>query len=808
MNESTLKRAERVYFEVLHAPAAQRAAALARACAGDDRLRSEVESLLAHSVGAGEFLEEPALGTDFRLLGAEAAPDTLPGTVIGNFRIEQRLASGGMGTVYLARREGADFEQRVALKIVKRGMDSEEIVERFRAERRTLAALNHPNIARLIDGGMTSGGQPYLAMEYVDGIEIDEYCDRHCLSTLERLDLFLKVCEAVRYAHQSLVVHRDLKPGNILVTPDGQPKLLDFGVARLLTDAGEASITVAAERRLTPEYASPEQIAGEPVTTSSDVYSLGVILYELLTGRRPYTFRSRTTAEFERVIRELEPPAPSAAVLKGPATIAAEECADDPSAPGKAGIRPTRPRNESTPQRLRRRLRGDLDNIVMMALRKDPARRYASVEQLAADIRRYLSDEPVLARPDTPAYVLRKFIARHRVGTAAAVVIVGVLVFGVLFSRWQRDEAYIARDQAERIADFMQQVLGAADAADTRAVGSDARVQDVLAAAAARAESDLADSPRTLAAVRSVIGRGYLGLGMYPQASEHIRAGLALREKILPAGHHDIAESKIDLAHLHYAVGEFDDAERLLRESLSTHQRLRGNENADTARVLNDLGAVLRSAGKTDEAEAAHRRALEVRRRLSHGADTVDIAESLNNLAAIQRARGDAAGAVASLEESTRIRTSLLPPEHPLVVQSMANLAVLKAAAGDIDAGITLMQQTLPMEARALGPEHPDHARSLSSLASMLVHKGRAAEAEPYAREALDIRRKRLTPEDPVLWTSQQGLARVLAAQAKTDEARTLLEGIMREMPRGDRLEPLRRAAGEEIEKLTPKERP
>ncbi len=781
MDESTLKRAERVYFEVSHLHANARRAALDAACAGDAALRAEVESLLQHSAGAREFLEEPALGTDFRLLtGVDAGPDTMAGRTIGSFRVDERLASGGMGTVYLASRADADFDQQVAIKIVKRGMDTEEIIRRFRAERRTLAALDHPNIARLIDGGVTPEGQPYLVMEYVPGMAIDDYCDSQSLDTHARLKLFKKVCDAVQYAHQNLVVHRDLKPGNILVTPAGVPKLLDFGIAKLLTESSPADMTMMEERRLTPEYASPEQIAGVGVTTSSDVYSLGVILYELLTGCRPYVLKSRTTAEMERVICEVEPPAPSTAVMRPQTRVGPggkPETAATPEAVSSV--------REGSPQRLRRRLRGDLDNIVMMALRKDPARRYASVEQFASDIHRYLCDLPVIARAETPAYVLGKFIKRHAWGTAAFSVAVGLLIAGLVFIRAQRDEAYAARDQAERIADFMQQVLGAADSGDTRAMGTSASIPDVLAAAAARAQVDLAESPRVLAAVRSVLGRAYLGLGMYDKAEEHIRAGLTLREDILPRGHHDIAESKLDLAHLHYARGELKEAEGLLRESLAVHQHQRGEKNQDTARVWNDLGAVLRAAGKIDEAEVACRTALEIRRAIADSRDTIEIAESLNNLAGVQRQKGNTAAAIVSLEESARIRKKLLPHDHPLVVQSIANLAILKAGAGDLAGGIELMREALPMEARSLGLEHPDYARSLSSYGVMLMRIGRLDQAEEPIREALRIRRLRLEPGDPGLLAGVDAMARVLIKLHRDAEAEPLLREALELAPRG-----------------------
>jgi eukaryotic-like serine/threonine-protein kinase len=778
-----LRDAERIYFDVVGLGGDERGAALDRLCAGDAGLRSEVESLLSHAPGAEAFLEEPALGTDFRLLtGLESAPDLMTGKLVDRYRIEGKIASGGMGSVYLARRDDGEFQQQVAVKLVKRGMDSDEIVRRFRAERRTLAALDHPNIARLIDGGMTPEGQPYLVMEYVPGSPIDEYCDGRALDTHARLRLFLSVCDAVGYAHQNLVVHRDIKPGNILVTPEGVPKLLDFGIAKVLDQASPADVTIAEERRLTPEYASPEQVAGQPITTASDVYSLGVVLYELLTGHRPYQFRSRSTAELERVICGQEPLLPSTAVRRTQTRLRTNGAEEGAATPGDV----SRVR-EGSPERLRRRLRGDLDTIVMMALRKEPSRRYASVEALATDIRRYLADLPVHARRETPAYLVGKFVKRNAAAVGVGVAVFGLVLGGLFMIKHQRDEAYAARDQAERIADFMQQVLGAADAGNANAIGTELRVRDILESAAQRAETAFPDNPRVLASVKSTIGRAYLGLGMDDKAEGHIRAALELRERTLAEGHHDLAESKIDLAHLHYKRAEYGQAEALLRAALATHQALRGRENADTARVWNDLGAVLRSSGKMEEAEAAHRRALKVRLELAAGDATKleDVAESYNNIAAVLAARGDLDGAVAAQEEALRIRRQRLDARHPMVVQAVGNLAVMKAtrarAVGDqplLREAIALMREACELEAQVLGVDHPEHARSVSSLAAMYAAAGDLESAVTHMREAVRLHGLSTSPENLGAWSSQAQLARLLIQAGSPAEARALLEDV------------------------------
>jgi serine/threonine protein kinase/tetratricopeptide (TPR) repeat protein len=410
-------------------PAAQREV-VAAACSGDESLQQEVESLLAYRSREQTFMEVPAADAAVRMLADETS--SMVGCRIGPYRIAREIGRGGMGTVYLATREDEQFRQEVALKLVKRGMDTDLVIRRFRNERQILANLRHPNIATLLDGGTTEDGLPYFVMEYVPGIPIDEYCTAHQLTIAQRLKLFGPVCSAVQYAHRNLVVHRDLKPSNIMVTADGVPKLLDFGIAKFLDPEHPAALTelTLAARPMTPEYASPEQARGEPVTVASDVYSLGVLLYELLTGRRPYRFSSSLPHEVTRIICEQEPERPSTAVTRtssearGPHDIGL-------ATPPAAGARRKR---GLEPWRLRRQLRGDLDNLLLMAIRKEPERRYTSVEQFSEDIRRYLKRLPLRARPDTFLYRSTKFIRRNRLGVTAATLILLILVGSIVMT--------------------------------------------------------------------------------------------------------------------------------------------------------------------------------------------------------------------------------------------------------------------------------------------------------------------------------------------------------------------------------------
>jgi len=408
-------RVKELFHSALELEPDERAAYLDATCDGDDSLRAEVESMIGCHAQAESFIEAPAFELAADLL-AHAEMESIEGKHIGPYRIIREIGRGGMGTVYLAARDDDQYQKQVAIKLIKRGMDTDFIVQRFRNERQILAHLDHPNIARLLDGGATEDDLPFFVMEYIDGKPINEYCKFHELPAPNRLRLFLSVCSAVSYAHQNLVMHRDLKPGNILITADGSPKLLDFGIAKLLNPelSGQTiDHTATVLRLITPDYASPEQVQGGTITTASDVYSLGVLLYELLTGHRPYQFKSRSPAELEQVICRLEPVKPSESAAG----------ADGQDSDSKTSLQ--------IDIHDRKLLRGDLDNIVLMAMRKEPHRRYSSVEQFAEDIRRHLDGLPVIARKDTFSYRASKFIRRNKVGVAAAAAICLTLVAGI-----------------------------------------------------------------------------------------------------------------------------------------------------------------------------------------------------------------------------------------------------------------------------------------------------------------------------------------------------------------------------------------
>ena len=440
----------RLIDELFHSaselPPNERGAFLVGACEGDVSLRAEVEKLIDGSDRAGSFIEVPPSLDEIPIALIESEGESLDGLRLGTYEVIREIGRGGMGTVYLAARADEEFRKLVAIKLVTAGFDHESIIQRFRTERQILAGLDHPNIARLLDGGTTESGAPYFVMEFIEGQSIRDYCDSHRLTTIERLQLFRTVCSAVHFAHQNLIVHRDIKPANILVTADGTAKLLDFGVAKILSPIAHASeITEKTSQVMTPEYASPEQARGETISTASDVYSLGVLLYELLTGHRPYDVTSRSLIEIIEAICKEEPAKPSTAVgrtERSRGTGEGTEVTITPEAVSKA--------RGSEPQRLRRELEGDLDNIVLKAMRKEPQRRYASVEQFSEDIKRYFERLPVIARQDTLSYRTSKFIERHKSGVAAGALLIIALLGGAVATLWQAHVARKERDKADR----------------------------------------------------------------------------------------------------------------------------------------------------------------------------------------------------------------------------------------------------------------------------------------------------------------------------------------------------------------------
>ncbi len=703
----------------------ERPAYLKAACAGDTSALHRI--LRDHS-----FVTADEGGGD--ALGAEWAIDR-SGQVLWPWRLLRRLGGGGMSDVYLAERCD-DYQQQVAVKLVRPGLVSRSDHNRLKAERQILARLNHRNIARLLDGGTTDDGIPYLVMEYVDGVPIDEYCERNRLPVRERLALFRGVCAAVHAAHQNLVIHRDLKPSNILVTGDRTLKLLDFGIAKLLgvPDLTHTiAVTHASVRLFTPGSASPEQVRGEPVTTATDVYLLGLLLYELLCGSRPLRLSDLRLSEIERVICNEQPPPPSATL-------------DARGSPQEAARIGAVARARQTPAgRLRRELAGDLDTIVMMAIRKEPTRRYASVDELAADIKRYDSGAPVIACRDTWRYRAEKFVRRHAVSVSAVSVLAALLAAfavttAIQMRRVAQSEA-IAQEERHRTGEMARFLVGLFNDSDpSEARGETMTAREILERGAERI-AGLKNQPEEQATLMETIGRTYLSLGSADKARPQLEAALAARRKLFHGDHAATASSLAALGRLELADGRLEKAQAYYSDALSMNERLYGGNQAQVAQSLQDLGELQKMKGDLPAAEATLRRSLALFSKLS-GEQSPAASSAMNELAQVLERRGDLAAAEELYRRAIAIDRATLGTDHPQVAHNLHNLAVVLQERGDFAGARPLFEQSLIMFRKVLGEKHPDTIEALGNYGRYLQDRGELMEAEKVLREALELDRQ------------------------------------------------------------------
>ena len=766
-------RIEELFEQALERPAAQRTAWLAAACAGDDALRSEVDQLLAAHERAGGILSLPSPAGAF-FAAPPPAEESL--TRVGPYRLVREVGHGGMGSVFLAERDDRLYEQRVAVKIIRRGLDTDELVRRFVAERQILATLQHPNIARLLDGGVTSDGRPYYVMEYVDGEPLDVHCDRRRFGVEDRLRLFSVVARAVQFAHQNLVVHRDLKPSNVLVTREGEIRLLDFGIAKLLdpdTAPHAMPQTQTGVRLMTPAYASPEQMRGEAITTATDVYGLGAVLYELLTGHRPFGLRGHSLVEMERRILTEEPQRPSAAVLR------ADEGADGGAPPlAPAAVAQAR---GTHPERLSRRLRGDLDRIVLTALRKEPGRRYPSAAALADDVDRHLAGMPVAARGDSLGYRARKFVWRNRLVVAAASIVVLLLAGYAATVTVQARRVSAALEQARLEAEKSEQItafmMGLFEGGDPRfALGDTITARTLLERGVARAER-LRERPLLQAQMLGVIGRVYQSLGEYGRAATLLEQALATRKRELGDAHPDVAQSYNQLGNALRAKGDYAGAEAALRQALAIHERQLGRAHETVAADQHDLAMILADRGDYAAAEPLLREALATQR-LRLGARHADIAKSLTGLAYLMTAKAELKESERLYRAALEMRRALFGNVHPDVAQSLSSLGTALNRLGSYPAGLALNREALAINQRLYGAEHPMIVSNLSNIATGLARSGDLPGAERMLEQSVAMARKTLGPEHTTTAIGLNNLAVVLGMQKKYAPA----ESIMREV--------------------------
>ncbi len=612
------------------------------------------------------------------------------GRRIGPYRIEHLLARGGMGIVYLAVRED-DFRQRVALKLVQPELRTAEVLERFAEERQILAQLEHPHIARILDGGTTDDALPFFVMEYVPGRPIDRYCDERRLTLRQRLELFCEVCSAAHYAHQNLVVHRDLKPSNILVTAEGVPKLVDFGIAKILDARSRTASSRQAqppERVMTFSYASPEQIRDQAITTASDVYSLGVLLYRLASGRHPYHTALGDSALMARMICEEEPPPPSSLV----------------------------------PRRQRRRITGDVDAIVAKAMRKEPRARYASALQLAEDLERQLADRPVEAHQGSWLYRLGKFARRHKLGLAAIVVIVALAIQATVL--WRRSEHRLVEVErehlrAERISDFLVGLWQTAD--PDAAQGRELTVREALDHGRRKLASELVDEPEVRAELMTTLGTVYNNLALYREARELKEEALRSRLAADPSDRPELAADLNNLGRLLYDLGDYPAAADYFRQALAMWRRLGNDDHAVFG--LRNLAAARLHSGHPEEALELYRQALDLQRRRLGPRDP-EIAESLYGLAVLHRARGEPEAAEPLLRQALEIFSASYGPRHTRVAAVASSLGRVLHDQGRLPEARRSFEQALELRLELLGEDHVHVANTRKNLAALLLDQG------------------------------------------------------------------------------------
>jgi len=750
------QRIETILDELLDLAPEVRGARLDVLAAGEPELREEIDRLLAADSATGSgVLDRGLAAVAWRVMEEEAAAE--PGERIGPYRVVRLLGRGGMGEVLLAERAEGDFEQQVALKIVRGGPNRTEIVERFRRERRILARLRHPNIAALYDGGVTADGVPYFAMEYVNGERITDWCDARTLGVAQRVDLFESVCRAVEHAHRNLVVHRDIKPGNVFVTSEGGAKLLDFGIGKLL-DPESGEETQATRSFLTPAFAAPEQIRGEGASTSSDVFSLGMLLYVLLTGHHPHGDASRSM-EVARAIAEDDAPDPSTRAGRDSTTMSASEIA------ARRGMEPAE---------LRRRLKGDLDNIVAKALRRDPDERYASARELAEDLQRYRRSEPVRARPATMQYRMSRFVRRHRVGVAAASVTFVAAVAGVAGVAWQGRVAEHERDRAQAVKDYLIEVFSAADPSFES--GKTLTAAELVERGAERIQDRFGDEPEIRAEITEVLGSVLTGLALYERADELLQE--ALREHRRMGDRPRAASALSALAVNATHRGELEAAERLQREALAAVRDLYG-DGPQEAEALHSLGRILAHAGRPEEAIEVLREAIAVGR--GAGLTKPELADYHTSLAGPLMD----VGRLEDSEREYRAALAALPEVSVATGSTLAELTRLLNHMGRNEEAEEASRRALQVLREEYGPVgHPDVGHALNSLASILSEKGELDEAEALQLEGLDVLRRTLGNDHSFVAGIMNNLAITKQRQHDYQAAADLLEEGLRIMER------------------------
>ncbi|HOW71067.1 MAG TPA: serine/threonine-protein kinase [Phycisphaerae bacterium] len=791
------QNAKDIFLAVLEAEPAQRAAMLDDLCKGEEALRAQVESLLRAHDQHDSLLDSPRIdlglpddaadfGADCTLeYGVTEGPDT----AIGPYKLLQQIGDGGMGVVYMAE-QTEPVQRRVALKIIKPGMDSRQVMARFDAERHALALMDHPNIARVLDAGTTQSGRPYFVMELVKGIPITRYCDEHHLTPRERLELFVPVCHAVQHAHQKGIIHRDIKPTNVLVAEYDDrpvPKIIDFGVAKAINQqlTERTVFTQLGQVVGTIEYMSPEQakLNELDVDTRSDIYSLGVLLYELLTGETPFDRQRLRTAAFDemlRIIREEEPPKPSL-------RLSASQ-----SLASVASNRQTELRKLST------LVHGELDWIVMKALEKERNRRYETANALAADVAHYLADEPVAACPPSAGYRFRKFARRNRSLLTTAAVVGVILLLASIVSTWQAiratqaqgearlraDEATAARLEAERaaaeaqaVSDFLvNDLIGSASPEKT--LGREVTVKEVLANAEKAIDTAFRDQPLREAAIRQAMSRVYTTLGEYGAPKRHARRALELRTQLLGSEHRDTLSSMCSLGIVLGLEGYSEQARILLEQVLAGRKRILGPEHPDTLDSMVHLALARQALGESAEAQKLLEEALAIQKRIL-GPEHSSVLDSMHQLGHILLSRHEWEQGRRLHEEILAIQKRVLGPEHPRTLKYMSCLGAALTDEGKLDEARKVLEETIDLERRILGPEHSSTLATCGRLARTLWLSGKPEEARKLCEEILAVHNRVHGAEHPLTLDTMNYVAITLESLGQHDQARRLYEQVL-----------------------------
>jgi serine/threonine-protein kinase len=747
------KKVEELFSKALELYKNERLLFLENSCGDDKNLLKEVISLLNEDEEIHPLLDKKAS----ELINAEEKLN-FTGQQIGNYKIIEEIASGGMGTVFLAKRCDGVFEQKVALKIIKPGLSTIPIIRRFQHERQILANLQHPNIAKLFDGGVTEDKRPFFTMEYVDGIPIDEYCDSQKLNIEQRLKLFIKVCETVQYAHNNLVIHRDLKPSNILIQKEGTIKLLDFGISKVLSAESEnhdmPTITQAEINLLTPEYSSPEQIKNSNISVSTDVYSLGLILYKLLSGRPAHEFKSRTFNEFEKVICDTSISKPSTVIFNAEKVIFENRKVHQ--------------------QKLRKTLNGDLDNICLMALRKEPERRYASVEMFAYDIQRYLDNLPILARKESFAYSAKKFIIRHKTAVIANIalffIVNGLILFYTIQLKEQRDKANLEAKKAEQVASFLQDLFLVADPNESK--GETITARELLDRGASKLLIGLDEDIEIKSQLLNTIGKVYTNLGLFTSAEE-IFIKIKDNTNLENVNKQIYIETLINLGKTYGLNGKYDAAATLLFEAKKESEKFLTSNHPLLGEVYNIIGSHFYYTAVFDSAYVYYKKA-EENFKLNHGTDSRQLATNLYNLGVLEFDMGNMEVSDSLYRNSLEMYIKIKGEIDAETAMAQNELASVLRHSGKFDEAEKLYKKALETRLKILGNNHPDVAHTLNHLSRLYYNQEEFEKAEPLVRESLSIRENLYDETHPEVSASKSSLAGTLMGLKKYEEAESL----------------------------------